>query len=252
MKMHINIRELFPIIEINMETQKANLNAKAKEEFEDVLDEIVDIIKSLDFDKKMQFAYIGNNFYAINIIKGIKYLYLCFTKLDDTDISKHTIKGKNSSVAVDVYSKDILKEFLEKFLALKRRYGGFHIKLLYLRVEFVIDVKRDIKREFVEKILKYTVAVTRSSDVVGQLGENSFGIILTNANTDGANVVAEKITKYISEINFDHDKRILDLYACLTHELFILKHTDFEELIDLVDKNTQFLTVGIKLKELVQ
>ena len=250
--MSIKVREIFPTIEIEIGNNRALLNQKAKEIFENDIDEIPSVIKDLDLSKKMAFSYIGKKFYAINIIKGLKFIYLLFTEIEDAEYIFNSINSGNSSIGVSVYSKEVLREFLEKFLSLKRRYGGFHIKFLYLRINFVIDVKKDIQKEFVENILKYTVAVTRSSDVVGQIDETSFGIILTNSNREGANIVAEKITKYIADINFNNDKRIVDANASLAHEMFILKHSHFNELIKVLDENANFITVGTQLKELIK
>jgi GGDEF domain-containing protein len=248
----IRLKEIFPTIEINTETNKAILNEKAQELFSNNLDDVLETIKQLDFNKKIVFAYIGRKFFAINVIRGIKFIYLLFTEATDASYVFNSIQTPNSKVAVDVYSRDILREFLEKFLALKRRYGGFHIKFLYLKIDFVVNVKKKIQREFIANILKYTIAITRSSDVVGQIDESSFGIILTNASSEGANIVADKITRYISDINVDHDKRVLDLYASLGHELFVLKYADFDELIKKLDMEAEFITVGSKLKEVVR
>jgi PleD family two-component response regulator len=110
-------------------------------------------------------------------------------------------------------------------------------------------VKKDIQKEIIENILKYTIAVTRSSDVVGQLNESAFGIILTNATIEGANVVAEKITKYISEINFNNETRMVDVSAILAHEMFILKNSNFDDMLKTLDEESSFISVGIKLKE---
>ncbi len=68
----MNIKELFPIIDINLETKKAVLNKKAREEFELSLDELQMKLKNLDFNKKIEFIYIEEYLYIINIIKEAK------------------------------------------------------------------------------------------------------------------------------------------------------------------------------------
>ena len=247
--MKIKLQELFPIIHIDLTFNKAVLNEKAKAIFDK--DEIESIIKKIDLDKKVDFIYIGNRLYVVNIIKGLKNLYLLFSEVEDTSIAFNTLKSEGN-IGVDLYQKEVLKEFLEKFLALKRRYGGFNIKFLYLRIDFTLNLSVKIKRQFLHNIAKYMVAVTRSSDVVGQISENKFGIILTNATSEGANVVASKIIEYIAGLNADTERRIMEVYACLAHEVFILKHPEFNELVDLLDENSEFITVGIKLKEMLK
>ena len=247
--MKIKLQELFPIIHIDLTFNKAVLNEKAKAIFDK--DEIESIIKKIDLEKKVDFCYIGNKLYVVNIIKGLKNLYLLFSEVEDTSIAFNTLKSEGN-IGVDLYQKEVLKEFLEKFLALKRRYGGFNIKFLYLRIDFTLNLSVKIKRQFLHNIAKYMVAVTRSSDVVGQIAENKFGIILTNATSEGANVVASKIIEYIAGLNADTERRIMEVYGCLAHEVFILKHPDFNELVELLDENSEFITVGIKLKEVLK
>jgi len=244
----MNIKKLFPIIHINIETNKAVLNDLAKELFENV-NEIEEMIKNIDLNKKTDFAYISNQLYLVNILKGIKTINLIFSQIEDSSlVSIHTDQGVN----IDIYKKDVLREFLEKFLALKRRYGGFNVKFLYLKVDFTLNLSLRLKREYLHKILKYTIAVTRSSDVVGQITENSFGIILTNSTSNGANVVSNKILKFVSELNTENKKRVIEVYGTLAHELFILKNTNFEEFIKELDEHSEFITLGIKLKELIK
>jgi len=244
--MKIKLQELFPIIHIDLTLSKAVLNEKAKAIFDK--DEIESIIKKIDLEKKVDFCYIGNKLYVVNIIKGLKNLYLLFSEIEDTSIAFNTLKSEGN-IGVDLYQKEVLKEFLEKFLALKRRYGGFSIKFLYLRIDFTLNISSKLKREFLHNISKYMVAVTRSSDVVGRISENKFGIILTNSNSDGANVVASKIIKHIVELNNENDKRLIEVYAALAHEIFILKNTNFNEFVNLLDEKSEFITLGIKLKE---
>ena len=248
--MNINLKELFPIIHIDIESQKAVLNPLAKKLFKDVK-EIEEIIKKINLKKKVDFCYISNRLYVVNIVGGIKNLYLLFSEVEDNKIAVntfHTDKG----LAIELYQKDVLKEFLEKFLALKRRYGGFNIKFLYLNVNFTLNLSNDLKRKYLHKILKYMLGVTRSSDVVGQVSENAFGIILTNVTSDGANVVSDKILKFIAELNTAHDRRLIEVYATLSHEMFIFKNADFDELIDNLKSHSEFITVGIKLKEVLK
>ena len=247
----MNIREIFPVIDVNMETKKAVLNQKAKEEFELSLDELQIKLKNIDFNKKIDFIYIGNYLYAINIVKGIKNMVLCFSKIEDTNLSFSTFKTE-TGFDIDIYPKEILKEFLEKFLAIKRRYGTFNIKFLYFTLTFTKDIAPKLKRDFLNKILKYTVAITRSSDVVGQITEYSFGIILTNVSNDGANVVADKIIRYISELNVENEYRLIEVYGALAHELFIMKNLDFDKLIEKLYEKSQFITLGLKLEDIVQ
>jgi len=248
--MNINIKELFPIIHIDIGSNKAILNDKAKDLFNDKR-EIEEIIKKIDLDKKVDFCYVGNKVYVVNIISGIKNIYLLFSEVEGDKIAMntfHTDKG----MRIELYQKDVLREFLEKFLALKRRYGGFNIKFLYLKMDFTLNLSADLKREYLHKILRYMLGVTRSSDVVGQITENSFGIILTNATSEGANVVANKILKFIAELNTEHEKRLIEVYGSLAHEVFILKNTDFNEFVLKLEENSEFITVGIKLKELLK
>jgi len=247
----MNIRELFPVIDINLETKKAVLNQKAREEFEFSLDELQSKLKNVDFNKKIDFIYIGQYFYAINIVKKDTNIFLCFSKVEDKDIPFSTFRT-NKGFSIDVYHKEMLKEFLEKFLSLKKRYGTFNIKFLYFKIEFTKDIASRLKRDFLNKILKYTIAITRSSDVVGQITEYSFGIILTNASNDGANVVANKIIKYIAELNGENEHRLIEVFGALAHELFILKNSDFDKLIEELDKRAQFITIGYRLKEIVK
>jgi len=246
----MDLKELFAIIQINISTNKAILNEKAKKIFT-TKEEIEKVIKCMDLNKKVEFSYVGKDLYVINILKDKNNIYLLFSKVENDSIIFNTLKSENS-IGVDLYQKEILREFLEKFLALKRRYGGFSIKFLYLRIEFVLDLSTEIKRGLLHQITKYMMAVTRSSDVVGQISENEFGIILTNARSEGANILVSKIVKFISEINNQNEKRIIEAHAALMHEILILKNTDFNGFIDKLRQNASFITVGMKLKELIK
>jgi len=247
----MNIKELFPIIDINLETKKAVLNKKAREEFELSLDELQMKLKNLDFNKKIEFIYIEEYLYIINIIKEAKNnIILCFSKVEDKNLPFSTFRTEKG-FNIDIYSKEMVKEFLEKFLSIKKRYGTFSIKFLYFKLDFTKTISPKLKREFLNKILKYTIAITRSSDVVGQITEHSFGVILTNASNEGANVVADKIIKYISELNVENEHRLIEVYGALAHELFILKNLDFDKLIEELDNRSKFITMGYKLQDIV-
>jgi len=245
--MKINLPELFPIIHINLADNRASLNDLARELFKDK--NIQEVVQKINVNKKIDFLYLDTTLYTILIFKGVKNLYLLFVEVEDSGmISLKTDKN----VDVEIYKREMLNEFLEKFLALKRRYGGFTIKFLYFKIEFSLNISNKLKEKYIREILKYTLAVTRSSDVVGQISEMSFGVILTNANLDGANVVAKKILKFIAELNKEFEKRLIETYAILAHEVFILKNRDFNELVKSLDENSEFITIGINLKEIVK
>jgi len=245
----MNIQELFPVIHINLMTNKATINSKADKIFKNKK-EIEDILKQIDFDKKIDFCYIDEYLYVITIIRIKDDVYLLFSIIEDDSIILNKLKT-NKGNNIEIYQKDAIKEFLEKFLALKKRYGGFSIKFLYLKIEFTRKLDLNLKHNILHEILDYSISVTRNSDVVGQISESSFGIILTNASIEGVNVVVDKILKYISELNLKSSQRVVEVYAALAHEIFILKHTNFDELVSLLDENTEFINVGIKIKELI-
>jgi len=246
----MNIKEHFAIINIKVKTKKAVLNELAKKIFRDIK-EIEEIMKKIDLNKKVDFTYVLDKLYVVNILKEENDIYLLFSEVENNSIVFNNFHTDKEGVDISLYQKEVLREFLEKFLALKRRYGGFKIKFLYLKIDFTLDLSLSLKRRILHKILKYTVAVTRSSDVVGQITENSFGIILTNATSDGANIVVNKILKFVSEINSESDKKLIEVHGALAHEIFILKNTDFNDFITKLEKNSKFITEGMKLKELV-
>lgn len=245
----MKIKDLFAVVHINLLTNKAILNDKAEKIFKDKK-KISDIVKQIDFNKKIDFCYIDEKLYVINIIKGGNDIYLLFSEVEDDSIVLNKLQTERG-IDIEVYQRDAIREFLEKFLALKKRYGGFNIKFLYLKIDFTRKLALDIKHNILHQILKYTISVTRSSDVVGQISENSFGIILTNSTKDGVNVVVNKVLKYISELNLQSSQKVVEVYAALAHEMYILKHTNFDELVSLLDENVEFINVGMKLKELI-
>jgi len=247
--MNINIKELFPVIHIDLQSQKAILNELARKIFKDKK-EITDIISKINLKKKVEFSYVGHKLYVVNIISGVTNLYLLFSEIKDNKIAVNTFQTDNGT-DIELYQKDVLKEFLEKFIALKKRYGGFNLKFLYLKMDFTLDLSDELKREYLHKILKYMLGITRSSDVVGQINENTFGIILTNATSEGANTVSDKILKYIVELNNEEERRLIEVYGALAHEVFIFKHTEFEEFVKRLDENSEFITFGMKLTELI-
>ena len=245
-----NIERLFPIIELNLETKKATLNEKAKESFKDSIDDIYDFLKRINLKKESEFVYIKNNLYFVNIVKGIKYIYLFFFKIDDKSTLLNILKSSEGK-DIKVYPKEILKEFLYKFIALKKRYGGFNLKFLYLKINFTQDLKLKIKEDIIYKIIKNSLKVIRTSDIVGQINENSFGIILTNSSLEGTNIVTEKIIKFINEINVENQKRLVEVYASVAAEILIMKKTDFDEFIKELDENSRFTTSGNNIKLVV-
>jgi len=227
---------------------KATLNKKAKQEFAG--QDIKNILSKIDLKKQIEFIYVGHDLYAINILKS-DYILLIFTKITDAQNLLKTTRNDSNNNEIEMYSKDMLKEFLDKFLALKKRYGGFSIKLLYLKIDFTLNFKKEIKQQALNSILKYTLGITRSSDVVGQIDETSFLLILTNPSTEGANIVADKITEYITKINLSNGKRVIEVYASIVNELFLLKHPNFDKIIKMADKESRFIVKGSKLLEVI-
>ncbi|NPA55107.1 MAG: hypothetical protein GXO40_01935 [Epsilonproteobacteria bacterium] len=243
----MNIAEFLPIAELEKSLKRAKLNEHAKRIFSDKKD-LEEFIVNLNLDKSVDVMFVKDKYYMLNIIKT-ESIYILFTETDNANVAFNSMQTKQG-VNVDVYQRAVLREFLEKFLALKKRYGGFNIRFLYLRLRFTMDIDLELKKEFVHKILKYTIAMTRNSDVVGQLSENSFGVILTNEVGKSANVVVDKILKYITDLNAQHQERIIEVYGALAHELFILKYPEFETLIAKLEENSEFVTVGTVINTL--
>jgi len=241
--MNNNIEVLFPIIRLNLETKKATLNEKAQKEFKDELEKIQDFLKRLDLNKKAEFIYLKNNLYFINIKKGIKYTYLFFSEIDDESTLLNLLKSKEGR-DIEVYPKEILKEFLFKFIALKKRYGGFNLKFLYLKIEFTQSLKYEIQQNYIHRIIDNSLKIIRTSDVVGQISENSFGLILTNSSSEGVNIIIEKIINLINDINVENQKKILEIYAVVASEIFIFKNSNFNVFIDELDSKSRPIRVG--------
>jgi GGDEF domain-containing protein len=224
------------------------LNEKAQEEF--LGKDINNILSNINFNKKIEFVYVCQDLYAVNILNS-DYTLLIFTKITDAQNLLKTTRNDEKNNEIEMYSKDILKEFLDKFMALKKRYGGFNIKLLYLKIDFTMNFKKEIEQQALNSILKYTVGITRSSDVVGQINQKSFALILTNPSTEGANIIADKINKYIVEINLKNGQRVIEVYGATINELFLLKHSDFNEVIKVAEDKSRFITHGSKLVEVI-
>ena len=228
--------------------KEVTLNDKAKEEFKN--QNIANIINRINIKKEIEIISVGEELYAVNILKDGYYLLL-FTKITNVQSLLTTTRNDEKNREIEIYSKYMLQEFLEKFLALKRRYGGFSIKLLYLKIDFTIDVAESMKKKVLNSILKYSIAITRSSDVVGEISENSFGIILTNPSSEGATIISEKINSYIAEMNVENGKRVIEVYAVTIHELFLLKHMEFNKIIKEAEENARFIRKGMRLRELM-
>jgi GGDEF domain-containing protein len=227
---------------------EATLNEKAKEEFKDI--DISTILTNIDFSKNIEFAYVCKDLYAVNVLKS-NYVLLIFTKITDAEHLLKTTTKYDKNNDIEMYSKDVLKEFLDKFLALKKRYGGFHIKFLYLKIDFTLNFKSEVEQQALNSILKYTLGITRSSDVVGQINQKSFAIILTNPSTEGANIITDKINNYISQINLKNGKRVIEVHGATVNELFLLKHINFDEIINAAEEKSRFITHGSKLIEVI-
>jgi len=120
-----------------------------------------------------------------------------------------------------------------------------------LKINFTQDLKTDIKENLIYKIINNSLKVIRASDIVGQINENSFGIILTNSSLEGTNIVTEKIIKFINEINVENQKRLVEVYASVGAEIFMMKKPDFDEFIKELDENSRFTTSGNNLKLVV-
>ena len=235
------------LITIRIKDNKATLNKKAENEFQGK--DIKSILLNINLNKEIEIIYISKDLYAVNIIKADIYI-LIFTKITDTQNLLKTIRNDEKNNKIELYSRDMLKEFLEKFLALKKRYGGFHIKVLYLKINFTINFKQEIEQKALNSILKYAIAITRSSDVIGEISQRSFAIILTNPSTEGANIISNKINDYITKINLNNGRRIIEVYGATINELFLLKH-DFDDIITKADKESHFIQVGSKLIEII-
>jgi GGDEF domain-containing protein len=227
---------------------EVTLNDKAKEEFKN--QNITHIIDRVNLKKEIEIISVGNELYAVNILKDNYYLLL-FTKITNVQSLLTTTRNDEKNREIEIYSKYMLQEFLEKFLALKRRYGGFSIKFLYLKIDFTIDVAESMKKRVLNSILKYSIAITRSSDVVGEISENSFGIILTNPSSEGATIISEKINSYIAEMNIENGKRVIEVYGVTVHELFLLKYMEFNKIIKEAEENARFIRKGMRLRELM-
>ena len=254
-----NIKNFFPVVQINTVAKKATFNDKAKKLFAGVQG-IEKLIRGIKLDKDTDVVEIANKLYCVKIIKQSEIVMLVFSKLDDDVLDGLVAKVNPAPVSVgnsDEHldsQKESLKAVLSKFLALKKRYGGFNVKFLYLKIEFTLDLYKKIREELLEKIMLHTDAKTRNSDAVGQLSEDSFGLILTNVTTDGANLVLEKILKYVSEINVQNGRRLIQVKASLAHEMLILrylldKNTDFDDLVKHLAAHAEYVTVGKKVKE---
>jgi len=253
----MNVKNFFPVVQINKIAKKAVFNEKAKQLFDGVQG-IEKLIRGIKLNKDTDIVEIATKLYCVKIIKQNEIVMLIFSKLED-DVLKELLEKINVSPVVDTNSdlekqKESLKAVLSKFLALKKRYGGFNVKFLYLKVEFTLDVYKKIRDELLEKIMMYTDSKTRNSDALGQLSEDSFGLILTNVTTDGANLVLDKILKYVSEVNVQNGTRLIQIKASLGHEMLILKYLldrnkDFEDLVKHLAAQAEYVTIGKKLRE---
>ena len=252
----MNVKNFFPVVQINTVAKKATFNEKAKQLFTGVQG-IEKLIKSIKLDKDTDVVEIAKKLYCVKIIKQNEIVMLIFSKLDDDVLDGLLEKIDAAPINADDHltqQKESLKAVLTKFLALKKRYGGFNVKFLYLEIDFTLDLYKKIREEFLEKIMTHTDAKTRNSDAVGQLSEHSFGLVLTNVTTDGANFVLEKILKYVSEINVQNGKRLIEVKASLAHEMLILKYLldqnkDFDDLVKHLAAHAGYVTVGKKVRE---
>jgi GGDEF domain-containing protein len=240
----MNIKKFLPVIELNVKTNKAILNQKARILFKDLEDKVGTLIKSLDLSKSLEYIYIANKLYMIeNIV-------LIFHKIDDTSMFCPEFKKEKDELVL--LPRYMLNRFLDKFLALKKRYGGFHIKFLYLKIDFILKINEDLKQKFIKDITQYLLSVTRNSDVVGLIEQNVFGLILTNPSLTGGNIIANKIIKYINDFNLKQGMKVMEAYGVLGHELFILKQTDFDEFLDTLEKNAVVIQQHKQVKELIK
>jgi len=245
----MNLQYFFSIIQIDKSTSKAVLNESAKQIFL-TKEEIEEFVKSINLNKKVEFIYFKKNLYVINILEDASNIYLLFSKIEDDSLIFSTLTSDNN--VEDIYQKEILKEFLDKFLALKKRHGGFNIKFLYFKIDFVLNISIGIRKNLLQKFIKYIKSIIRSSDIIGQISENEFGIIITNSNKKGADIIISKITKYISDLNIEYGRRIIEVKSVLANEIVILKYSKFDKFIKVLNENSEFITVGIKLKELIK
>jgi len=246
--MSMILKDSCPFIHLDLETNKAVLNEHAQLLFKDK-QQIQEVIKKLNLNNKTDFIYISSQLYLVLILKNETKVEIFFIETKD----KGTLAiHQDEQVDVDVYKKEVLSGFLEKFLLLKKRYGGFNIKFLYFKINFQVDLDSETKQKYLRKLLHYISGIIRGSDVLGQIDENSFGVILTNAKKDGAYIIVDKIIKLVNEINEKNNMKVIELYAALAHELFILQNDDFDSLVNLLEENSEFITTGRLIKELIK
>jgi hypothetical protein len=239
--------KLFPIIRIDLNTKKAVLNDTALASFKDNMKDISVLLKRVYLNEEIsECGYIGNKLYFIKLLKDEESIYILFISIDDKVNLLNRLTNKEGK-HIDLYPKDALKEFLNKFLALKRRYGGFFVQFLYMKIEFLDNIDRDLKMDYVHDILKYTLGVIRSSDVLGQISDNSFGLVLTQAEECSVGVVTDKILNFIMNLNYKSGKILLEVYGSLGTELLLVRNLNFDELISKLDEKSKLITIGSSL-----
>jgi hypothetical protein len=239
--------QLFPIVRMDLNTKKAVLNDTALASFKNSMKDVTAILKRIYLNENsVECSYIGDTLYFIKLIKDESSIDILFISIDNKMSLLNRLTDKQGE-NIDLYPKDALKEFLTKFLALKKRYGGFFVEFLYMKVEFLDNMDRDAKIDYVHDILKYTLGVIRSSDVLGQISDNSFGLILTQAEECSMDVVTDKILKFITTLNYKSGKLLLEVYGSLGKELLLIRNLNFDELIDKLDEKSKLITVGSSL-----
>ena len=239
-----SLNKFLPIIEIDLKNKQAILNEKAKVEFKECINEIQPIIKSVYLHKRgAGYTYIGKNLYFVKLLEAEDKIDILFIKIDDKSTLLNKVVDSKGNY-IDVYPKDALREFLEKFLALKNRFGGFYVQFLYLRLGFLDIFETELKQKVLGDTLKYCMGITRSSDVVGRINEDSFGIILTQAQGCNANLLVDKIMNFIISSNYNDKKLVVEVYGALASELFILKNLDFEVLLSKLKSKAKLIQKG--------
>lgn len=210
---------------VAIENGKLIPNEKAKSVFKEI--NLSHKIKEIDLSKNLDFIYIGKELFVATMVKTDKFELILFTQVDENQsIPKVTYKKDD----LKIYTRDMFQEFISKFLELKKRYGGFNIKLLVIELELQGSKDEEKEKKILEYIISYIKESVRHSDVVGKIEDNLFSILLTNASANGVDIVIEKINSYISNINKRHPNSHINTFVSIFNEPILLK-TQFNQIM---------------------
>ncbi|WP_051293647.1 EAL domain-containing protein [Pseudoduganella violaceinigra] len=106
----------------------------------------------------------------------------------------------------DIMNRREFERRLRELLAVLRRGGGGEHAVLYLdldRFKIVNDTSGHAAGdELIKQVSKLLQATLRERDIVGRLGGDEFGIMLTQCSHSDALIVAEKVRKAVVELHF--------------------------------------------------